>query len=106
MDEINLSTGWQALLLTTIAAIVLKVVEFFLNKRKDHQQVEANEATEIRKEQRAEISELRDNYEAIMAERDTWRTRYYEAREEVTKAREEMSILRIALERLGVDPKQ
>lgn len=103
MNDINFSTGWQALILTTVAAVVLKVVEWFLNRNREKEQAEVSESSEIRKELHAEVIFLKEQLNAAEAEVDNWRQKNYDAQDAIRDMREQLSVMRIAMKKLGVD---
>ena len=87
----KLPAGFWTLMVTLAGGAVLKIVEKFLNRDK--------QARENRDELRTEIDKLLKRVDALEAENDDWRRRYYLNEEEV-------AILRSFIRGLGHEPPQ
>lgn len=85
----GLPVGFWSLLSVIAAGTLLKYVEKWLNKGKEQK--------ENRDELRVEMDKLRKRFDAMEAESDAWRSKYYLNEEEI-------ALLRAFIRGLGQEP--
>lgn len=79
-----LDTAWIALIGTLFGGVVLKVTEGILGRSSKNDDM----ATALRAELRTDMAALKLEIKAVEKEADEWRTKYWELRGEVMKAKE------------------
>ncbi len=96
-----LAEAWIALIGALGGGTLLKALDHFLSRSKIEQESQAAYRTELR----SEIAALKEELDKVESEVDSWRKKYYEVQEEISRVKlERDNALRLVIE-AGKDAK-